>query len=375
MLNNKNICYVMVPQVGVNDDEAELVDWNIKDFHEVSIGAVIATLETTKTTFELKAEEQGYLIYLSELEDMVKVNEPVAAIVPDLETGKGLQKEFLNKKKSKKAKNEVGGKNIATKKALDLAEKHNINITDINLSDGSIIRESNVQKYINSQKKNKSKSIDFKINSNRIPVIIYGAGQGGNTVKESLELGGKFSPVCFIDDNADKITDSPFPVLHSESLNELYVKGITSIVIALTPGSLRLKMYHKLKGFGFDFINVVSPNASISPSARIGLGNHIKSGAIIETNTKIGDFCIIDNSVVIAHDNFIENGCHLAPGVSLGSNIHISENTVIGIGCSISTGVSVGKNCIVSVGSSITSDIEDYSIMEGVPAKQIGKTK
>ena len=128
MLNNKNICYVMVPQVGVNDDEAELVDWNIKDFHEVSIGAVIATLETTKTTFELIAEEQGYLIYLSELEDMVKVNDPVAAIVPDLETGKGLQKEFLNKKKSKKAKNEVGGKNIATKKALDLAEKHNINI-------------------------------------------------------------------------------------------------------------------------------------------------------------------------------------------------------------------------------------------------------
>ena len=84
---------------------------------------------------------------------------------------------------------------------------------------------------------------------------------------------------------------------------------------------------------------------------------------------------IIDNGSVIAHDNQIGNGCHIAPGVSLGSSISIGDFTVIGIGACISTNVIIGKNCIISVGSSVTKDVPDNSIVEGIPGKVIGTVK
>ena len=48
MDKNKDISYVIIPQVGVNDDEAELIEWNTEDKEEVTVGVVVATLETTK---------------------------------------------------------------------------------------------------------------------------------------------------------------------------------------------------------------------------------------------------------------------------------------------------------------------------------------
>ena len=59
----------------------------------------------------------------------------------------------------------------------------------------------------------------------------------------------------------------------------------------------------------------------------------------------------------------------------MGSSIHIGNYSVIGIGVSISTNISIGKNCIISTGTSITVDIPDNSIVEGVPGKVIGSVK
>ena len=79
--------------------------------------------------------------------------------------------------------------------------------------------------------------------------------------------------------------------------------------------------------------------------------------------------------MVIAHDNIIGDGCHLAPGVSLGSSIYIGKNAVIGIGVSVSTKVKIGKSSIITTGSSVIKDVPDFAIIEGVPGKIIGKTK
>ena len=373
MTKDKEIFYITTPQVGVNDDSAELLEWLIEDKAKVSSGDAVAIMETTKAAFDAESENSGYLIHLASVDDTVLVNEPIAAIVQDLKVGESLKEDFLEQRKAKlsEKKNTSSGK--ATKKALDLAKKYNVDINDITPSSSSIIRESDILSFI---KENDDKEIVIEPlkDSKKKPVIIFGAGQGGNTMKEALESQKEFEVVCFLDDNASSLSNN-LPIYTPEKATDLFEMGLIDIAIALTPGSLRVKLYEQLKDIGFNFINVIHANTYISPSVEIGIGNHIKSGANIETNTKIGNFCIIDNSVAIAHDNIIEDGCHLAPGVALGSNIHLSENIVIGIGASISTGVKIGKNAIISVGSSVTSDVDEYTVVEGVPAKTLGKTK
>ena len=111
----------------------------------------------------------------------------------------------------------------------------------------------------------------------------------------------------------------------------------------------------------------------------------------------------------------IGNNCHIAPYVqldwlypsqiSIGDNVAIGSNTMIfahvnigtneflktekyprqvmpvdiksgawiNPGCIITAGITIGENSIVSVGSVVTSDIPDYCIVAGNPARIIKK--
>ena len=52
---------VIVPLLNPNETEARLVALHVKEGQRIKKGARIASLETTKSTFELEAERAGYL--------------------------------------------------------------------------------------------------------------------------------------------------------------------------------------------------------------------------------------------------------------------------------------------------------------------------
>ena len=72
---------VKVPQLGVNDATAKVVDWLCKDGVKVDRGQEIATLETTKVTMGIEAETKGYLVQLVKKEVELEVGEVFCAIV------------------------------------------------------------------------------------------------------------------------------------------------------------------------------------------------------------------------------------------------------------------------------------------------------
>jgi len=55
--------------------------------------------------------------------------------------------------------------------------------------------------------------------------------------------------------------------------------------------------------------------------------------------------------------------------------VAIGENSDIGVGAIILPGVTVGKGVQVGAGAVVTADIEDWSIVAGVPARVIGNRK
>src|SRR3990172_4108351 len=52
---------VTIPLINPNENEARLVDLHVKAGQKVKTGALLATLETTKSTFEVTAEKAGYV--------------------------------------------------------------------------------------------------------------------------------------------------------------------------------------------------------------------------------------------------------------------------------------------------------------------------
>lgn len=358
---------IKIPQLGVNDEFANLVEWYFKDKDHINVGDIICTIETSKAAVDLVAEREGYLRILVETDNEVRIKDAIAVIAEEKEIDllSLLPQKQLDRSEEKEisCKDEIKVIKVkATGKARILAAENNIDLSLIKKK--GIIREKDVMNFMSSSK-------------DRVVVAIYGAGKGGKTYKEAIELSGQFKVGCFLDDH-ERLIDKEFEgikVKCGSNLNKLKEEGYFGVACAIASAKLRREMIDRLEEAGLEYINLIHPHTFIAHSVKLGKGNFIKAGVIIDTDTVIGNACIIDNNVTIAHDNIIEDGCHLAPGVTLGSSIRIEENSIIGIGSSISTKINIGKNVIISVGSSVTMDIEDNSIVEGVPGKIIGKRK
>jgi 2-oxoglutarate dehydrogenase E2 component (dihydrolipoamide succinyltransferase) len=77
---------VLVPQVNANDDHAVIVAWHVPVGASVTAGQLIATLETTKTAFDVNAERDGFITYTAPVKSIVAVGVPLAWISDEATT-------------------------------------------------------------------------------------------------------------------------------------------------------------------------------------------------------------------------------------------------------------------------------------------------
>lgn len=100
----------------------------------------------------------------------------------------------------------------------------------------------------------------------------------------------------------------------------------------------------------------------IGPQSNIG-------SCIIEKN------CLLGSAVHILsgkrQHNYSNTDIPLKDQGGTLEKVIIGENTWIGNGAIVMA--NVGKNCVIGAGSVVTKDIEDYSIVQGNPAKVIRK--
>ena len=89
---------------------------------------------------------------------------------------------------------------------------------------------------------------------------------------------------------------------------------------------------------------------------------------------EIGDDTIFGNYVSIYPENHNYKDKNIPirlQGVNSRGVVRIGNNCWIGAKVTILDGTVIGDNCIVAAGAVVTSDVPDYSICGGVPAKLI----
>jgi len=122
------------------------------------------------------------------------------------------------------------------------------------------------------------------------------------------------------------------------------------------------------------------PNASSASQSKLVIGRRV---AINEYNNirvgggdiTIGEGCLISQFVSIigsnhstSRDRFIRD----QPWDEEANFIIIGNDVWIGTHAIILPGVNIGKGCIIAAGAVVSSDVADYSIVAGIPAKLIG---
>lgn len=123
------------------------------------------------------------------------------------------------------------------------------------------------------------------------------------------------------------------------------------------------------------FPSIIHPSVQIGKDVTLGKGVVMMAGAIVNSDSSIGDFTIINTKASLDHDNIIGNFASLGPNATTGGNVHIGAFSAIGISATIKHGIKVGEQAVIGGNSFLYHNCEDYEVMYGVPAKKIRTRK
>ena len=354
---------IKVPQLGVNDTEAQLIEKYIFDGDFVIADKEIGLLETSKAIFSVDSIDPGFLRWLVDEGDTVLVNQVIAIVATtDKELGTYVYDSQLD---TYKYHDDPKVPPIITNKALKLAEKLGVDWTLLGIT-GRPITTDDIKN-----------SVDSAVTLLELGFFIYGAGKGGVEIAASLYD----RPIGFIDEMmagsalARSLGNPIITETHFLSLFE-NAPHKPEVFVAIANGKTRLSRIKKLRELGFFVTSIGTPEIyGDRGNSRLSLGTHYKKGCVLGNNVTIGTGCILDYNTTISHDTRLGDAVHIAPGATIGSSVTIGDFSIIGINAAVATNIKIGKNCIITPGTSVTTDVEDNCVVEGVPGVIIGQRK
>lgn len=134
-------------------------------------------------------------------------------------------------------------------------------------------------------------------------LLILGAGQFGRMTQEIAESVGIFDKIDFLDDNSD------FAVGKLSDCERLY-GAYGAAVVAVGAPTFRAEWLARLEAAGFELPAIVSPDAYVAPSARLGVGVIVEPSATIQSRVSVGRGTIVSSGAVLRHDAVVGECCH-----------------------------------------------------------------
>jgi acetyltransferase-like isoleucine patch superfamily enzyme len=151
---------------------------------------------------------------------------------------------------------------------------------------------------------------------------------------------------------------------------------VCNYIISNVPIWTIRKIYYKINGMKIGKNSIMNMSQYFFSIYILSVGNntHINRGCFFDARAGI----TIGNNVSISHKVSLITGSHDANSKNFTGNfqpIIIKDYVWIGANAIVLRGVTVGNGAVIAAGSIVTKDVEPYTIVGGIPAKQIGKRR
>lgn len=141
------------------------------------------------------------------------------------------------------------------------------------------------------------------------------------------------------------------------------------VAIGGSRGLDRLAIQTFMVQAGIQMPPLVHPDASVCPTAMLGLGTQVLAQAVVAADAQVGQACIINHRASVDHECVLEDGVHLAPGATLCGCVNVDRGALVGAGAVVLPRLRIGAGALVGAGAVVTRDVEPGAVVMGNPAR------
>lgn len=207
-------------------------------------------------------------------------------------------------------------------------------------------------------------------------ILIIGASGHGKVIVDIIEKQNKYRIQGFLDtykQKGDKLFN--YPILGTEDdLNDIVRKyDIYGCFIAIGDNYTRKVMAEKIVFLNsrIKFVNAIHPTAIIGKNVELGNGIAIMAGVIVNSDSNIGNFCILNTCSFLEHDGAMHDYSSISSGVRTGGNLTLMECSSICIGATVLENIIIENDTVIGAGALVNKNIPSLVVAYGVPAKII----
>lgn len=359
---------ISIPLVNPNETEARIVSLEIQEGQFVEQGDLLCTLETTKSTAEIIAEADGFIISLQfSTGDIAHAGAQLCFLAssedwtPDeiqIKPGSDLGGDQA----LKEGPDLPSGLRIS-KPALKLVQLNKIDLSKLPV--GPLVTESMVRDLVSNSAQFDVQESDFDPTA----IIVYGGGGHGKSVIDLIRTLRTFRIHGVVDDGLERDQSvMGEPVLGgSDVLSDLHEKGIRQAINAVGGiGDItsRIKIFHLLAEQRFVCPAVIHPSAVVEPGANISSGVQIFPHVYIGSDVQLGFGVIVNTGAVVSHDCTVDSYANVSPGAILAGGVRIGKGSLVGMGVTVNLGVTLGDNARIGNSATVKEDVPENGIVK-----------
>jgi acetyltransferase-like isoleucine patch superfamily enzyme/glycine cleavage system H lipoate-binding protein len=390
---------IVLTREDANTEYALLAEWLVEDRSEVAVGQPVCVVETTKATVEVESPGAGTIVQLYGEEVEVELGKTIAYVAESLAELAELDARAEEKPASKPA----AGDRKATRKAVELAELHGVDLAEIEKR--GFITEKDVEAVIAARKASaapEAGSVLAGVSTEGVSLPSTFEAEGGELDAGFLEA---FDAESFRalapDDKVAALRDAGARIGDGVDLGEGSLVVAPRVVledgVRLGPRATvvceEVVAIGELTQFGAD-LELRCRRAYLGAgiwggrSVRFGGGGHRDPWATLTVGDLafVGDeaFVNVCRPVLVGREVFLTMRSMIVTH-NIGHSILegfenrfapvvLEDRSQVGLGAVLYAGARVGREAIVASNSYVVGDIPDATFAIGVPAKATGSS-
>jgi acetyltransferase EpsM len=149
----------------------------------------------------------------------------------------------------------------------------------------------------------------------------------------------------------------------------------TTFISAIPKAKDSLARYSRISSLHIPlerWATVVHSDARIANGVRLGAGSYVGPYAVVEHGTKIGPHACLRSGCYVGHDVTAQEHIFIGTNASVLGRSRLGQGAYVAANAACREGTSLGRYSVVGLAAAVVSDIPDFSVVAGSPARIIG---